>query len=131
VNDVEHQVQKAICDYLDLRGICYWAVPNGGSRNLMTGKKLKSEGVKPGVPDLTLILSGGRYLGLEVKKPKTTTAAGRLSKVQKRMIKRIQEAGGHVEVVFSLEEVIELINRLTISIDKEYKFIEDQWWAKV
>ena len=89
------------------------------------------EGVKPGVPDLCLILAGGKYLGLEVKKPKTATAPGRLSKAQKRMIKRIQEAGGRVEVVFSLEEVITLIDTITISVDKEYKFIDDKWWARV
>ena len=128
--DVEHQVQKAICDYLDLKGICYWAVPNGGSRNLKTGTKLKREGVKPGVPDLTVVHCG-RYIGLEVKKPKTNSPKGRLSNVQKEFHKIIKAAGGHVEVVYSLEDVIEVIDRLMISVDKEYKFIEDQWWAKV
>jgi hypothetical protein len=131
VNDVEHQVQKAICDYLDLKGICYWAVPNGGSRNLMTGKKLKSEGVKPGVPDLTVILPGGKFLALEVKKPKTTTAPGRLSKVQKRMIKKIQDVGGQVEVVYSLEEVIKIIDQIQISVDEEYKYMDEKWWKRV
>ena len=29
----EHDVQKAICNYLDIRKVCYWAVPNGGNRN--------------------------------------------------------------------------------------------------
>ena len=44
----EHEVQKAICQYLDLRGVCYWAVPNGGQRNLVVAKKLKAEGCQAG-----------------------------------------------------------------------------------
>jgi len=68
---------------------------------------------------------------LEVKKPKTTSPKGRLSKVQKKFHKKIEAAGGHVEVVYSLEDVIKVIDHLMISVDKEYKFIEDQWWAKV
>ena len=46
----EHEVQKAICQYLDLRGVCYWAVPNGGQRNLVVAKKLKAEGCQAGAP---------------------------------------------------------------------------------
>ena len=126
----EHEVQKAICQYLDMRQVCYWAVPNGGNRSKREASRLKAEGVKAGVPDITIV-NDGIYYGLEVKKPKTTSAKGRLSKVQKRFHKKIEEAGGYVEVVYSLEDVIELINRLMISVDKEYKFIENQWWAKV
>jgi len=126
--DVEHQIQKAICDYLDLTGLCYWAVPNGGNRNVITAKKLKAEGVKAGVPDITIICTG-RYVGLEVKKPKTTTPKGRLSKNQKRMIKKIEEAGAHVEVVYSLEDAIKIVEKLLYSIDKDYKYIKDKWYA--
>ena len=50
--DLEHQVQVAICNYLDLRKVCYFAIPNGGKRNIITASKLKAEGVKKGVPDL-------------------------------------------------------------------------------
>lgn len=128
--DVEHQVQKAICEYLDLIGLCYWAVPNGGARNMVTAKKLKAEGTKAGVPDLTVI-HAGRYIGLEVKKPKTTTAKGRLSPAQKKMIEKIETAGGHVEVVYSLEDVIKIIDKLMISVDRDYKYIDDRWYAAV
>jgi len=84
--------------------------------------------VKPGVPDITII-SQGRYLGLEVKKPKTTTAKGRLSKNQKRMIKKIEEAGAHVEVVYSVDDAVKIVEKLLYSIDKDYKYIEDKWYA--
>jgi len=106
MNDDEHKVQVAICQYLDIRGVCYWAVPNGGNRNLITAKKLKAEGVQAGVPDITII-HDGIYYGLEVKKPKTSTRAGVLSITQKAMIERIEKAGGEVNVVYSVADVIQ------------------------
>jgi len=105
--DHEHQVQKAICQYLDMRGVMYFAIPNGGKRNLITAKKLKAEGVKAGVPDICIIHDGQTYF-LEVKRPKTLTVGkGRLSLTQKAMIERIKEAGAEVAVVYSVADVIE------------------------
>ena len=89
----EHDVQKAICKYLDIRKVCYWAVPNGGSRSKREAGRLKAEGVKAGVPDLTIVYDG-MYYGLEVKKPATKTPKGYLSKQQKSMIKKIEASGG-------------------------------------
>lgn len=108
MNEHEHEIQKAIAQYLDVRGLCWWAVPNGGNRNVITAKKLKSEGVKSGVPDITLI-HDGMYYGLEVKKPKTNTRAGVLSVTQKAMIQNIESAGGEVSVVYSVQDVIEFL----------------------
>jgi hypothetical protein len=106
--DLEHQVQKAICQYLDLRGVCYFAIPNGGKRNLITATKLKAEGVKAGVPDICIVAGGGMAYFLEVKRPASTTGGkGRLSPVQKEMIERIETAGGEVKVVYSVADVIE------------------------
>lgn len=106
MRDHEHEIQKAICEYLDIRGVCYWAVPNGGNRNIITAKKLKAEGVQAGVPDITII-ADGLYYGLEVKKPKTDTRKGVLRVTQKAMIERIEQAGGSVAVVYSVADVIE------------------------
>ena len=93
----EHDVQKAICDYLDIRKVCYWAVPNGGNRSKREASRLKAEGVK--------------YYGLEVKKPSTMTPKGYLSKVQKERIKHIEEVGGgSVKVVYSVADVILWLN---------------------
>ncbi len=104
----EHEIQKSIAQYLDLRGLCWWAVPNGGNRNMVTAKKLKAEGVKSGVPDITL-LHDGMYYGIEVKKPKTETRAGVLSLTQKAMIENIEKAGGEVCVAYSVKDVIEFL----------------------
>lgn len=42
-------------------------IPNGGSRNKAEAAKLKTMGVKPGVPDLFLPVSRGGYYGLFIE----------------------------------------------------------------
>lgn len=42
-------------------------VPNEGKRTWRTGARLKSEGLKPGVPDLCLPVARGKYHGLYVE----------------------------------------------------------------
>ena len=101
----EHDVQCAICEYLDLRRVCYWAVPNGGKRSKRESARFKKEGVKSGVPDITVIYRG-KYYGLEVKRPATLAPKGRLSKNQQEMIKLIEDNGGIVKVVYGVEDVI-------------------------
>jgi len=108
VNSHEHEIQKSIAQYLDARGLCWWAVPNGGQRNVIVASKLKAEGVKAGVPDITLI-HDGMYYGLEVKKPKTTTPQGKLSPSQISMISNIKKCGGDVGVVYCVADVIEFL----------------------
>ena len=112
----EHDVQCAICDYLDIRRICYWAVPNGGKRSRSESARFKKEGVRSGVPDLSIV-HDGMYYGLEVKKPATRTPKGYLSKNQKSMIKQIEDVGkGEVKVVYSVADVIEALIDWGISV---------------
>ena len=110
MNDVEHQIQIAISQYLDLRGLCYWAVPNGGMRNITVASKLKKEGVKAGIPDISLVYKG-KYFGIEVKKPKTITPAGTLSYNQKIRISEIEHSGGVVGVVYGVPDLIVLLHK--------------------
>ena len=42
-------------------------VPNGGSRDLRTAQRLKSEGVVPGVSDLVLFMPNTKYHGLFIE----------------------------------------------------------------
>lgn len=48
----EEVEQNAVARYLDLIGVHWFHVPNGGKRNVVVAKKLKSAGVKAGVPDI-------------------------------------------------------------------------------
>jgi hypothetical protein len=57
----EHDHQVNVIEWCDLMAktkypMLRWiyAVPNGGARHIVAAKKLKAEGVKPGVPDLCL-----------------------------------------------------------------------------
>ena len=72
------------------------AIPNGGNRNIVTAKKLKAEGVKPGVPDLCLPVPIVQYAGLyiELKRRK----GGRLSDEQTWWIAELRRQGYRVEV---------------------------------
>ena len=110
MNDIEHQIQKGIAQYLDLLGLCWWAVPNGGRRNISVARKLKAEGVKSGIPDITLIYNG-KYYGIEVKKPKTETPKGVLSSNQKTRIAQIHAYGGVVGVVYSVPDLIKMLEK--------------------
>lgn len=114
MQDTEHQLQKAITQYLNLLGLCWWAVPNGGRRNIITATRLKSEGVKSGIPDISLIYKG-QFYGIEVKKPKTDTPKGTLSKVQKDRIAQIEDSGGVVGVAYSVVDVEKLLQIWGIS----------------
>lgn len=50
----EHQEQVNLVRWLELKGIGFFAVPNGGERKMSTAINLKREGVREGAPDLVL-----------------------------------------------------------------------------
>jgi hypothetical protein len=66
-NDFEHELQKEACKYMKLKypklKRRFFAIPNGGARNPVTGAKLKAEGVLAGVWDLFLAVPKGSYGG--------------------------------------------------------------------
>lgn len=99
----EHQIQVAICQYLDLIKIPFFSIPNGGMRNVIVAKKLKAEGVKAGVADLFLMIPNKIFHGLfiEVKTP-----VGRQQPSQKDFEKIAFDSGYCYEVVRSLDDLI-------------------------
>ena len=99
----EHQIQVAMCQYLDLINIPYFAIPNGSLRNIIVAKKLKAEGVKAGVADLFLMIPNKIFHGLfiEVKTP-----VGRQQPSQKDFEKIAFDSGYCYEVVRSLDDLI-------------------------
>ncbi|MCM1364946.1 MAG: VRR-NUC domain-containing protein [Faecalibacterium sp.] len=68
-------------------------VPNEGKRSEQQGAKMKSEGLKPGVPDICLPVSRGGYhsLYIELKREK----GGRLTENQKTWIDMLRRLGNY------------------------------------
>ena len=58
------------------------------------------------MPDIILIAPGGRFVGLEVKRPRL----GRLTELQKAMIRRMNECGGYACVVYGVADVEVALN---------------------
>lgn len=107
----EHRIQCAIVKwfyyaYPQCRGGLFFAVPNGGHRNIQTAARLKAEGVTSGVSDLLLFVARRGYhaLCVEVK-----TMTGRQSENQKNWECRVKEQGFCYHIVHSLDEFAQLV----------------------
>lgn len=109
----EHAIQTAMVEWSvraagaipELRLL--YAVPNGGARNLIVARKLKAEGVKPGVPDLHLPVARLGFHGLWIE---TKTKVGRVSPDQRVWHAALREQGHLVVVVRSALQGIELLS---------------------
>ena len=105
MKDEEHQHQVAVIKWFDLqypslRGRLY-ASPNGGHRYKSVAVKLKAEGVRSGIPDLTLPVPNGGYHGMfiEMKTPK-----GRVTDTQKDWIDFLNAYGYYAVVCFGSDQ---------------------------
>ena len=92
----EDQEQTKLVVWLEKNNIDFFAIPNGGKRNLMEALKLKRTGVKSGIPDLCIPISLEPYHGLyiELKRVK----GGIVSGTQTYWINKLRENGYKVEV---------------------------------
>jgi hypothetical protein len=103
----ERDVQKAICQYLDVKKYCYW-------RNYV-GPIIRHDGVftknqMSGLPDIIGILNSkpGQMFAIEVK-----SKQGRLSKKQEAWAEALKKAGvayivaNNVDIVMNTLEAID------------------------
>lgn len=79
-----------------------FAIPNGGHRHVATAKKMKSEGVRAGVPDCMLPVAKGGYHGIFIELKKTKT--GRVSKEQKAWNEFLNEQGYLAVICYGFDE---------------------------
>ena len=81
-----------------------FAVPNGGSRNILEATNLKRQGVKPGVADVILLIpkNGFASLCIEFK-----TDSGRQSEEQKEFQRQAEACGSKYVIVRSAAEAIQ------------------------
>lgn len=88
-------------EYADL----IWHNPNGGYRSKRTGARLKREGTKKGVPDITIAIPKGAYHGAyleakRIKKNKITTE-------QIEKIEALRKQGYYCKICLGADELIE------------------------
>lgn len=97
----EKEIQKAILDYLRMRGYACKRNNAGMARYSYKGKEGRFLVGESGWPDIEVILKDGRYCGIEVK-----TRRGVLSDNQKRIGDKILATNGLWFVARSVDEVI-------------------------
>lgn len=96
---IQCAIVKALKKYASPRTCFWYAIPNGGKRDVITAARLKAEGVVPGAPDLGFVLPFGLAAFLEIKADK-----GRQSVSQEFIEKQINALGGRYEVAHSVDE---------------------------
>ena len=84
-----------------------FAVPNGGKRPVITGNKLKAEGVRKGIPDIMFPYSckGFNGLAIEFKHPLT----GRVSKEQSDYLNLLGRNGWLVAICTDADAAIKTV----------------------
>ncbi len=82
-------------------------IPNEGLRSYRTGRELKAQGMKSGVPDICLPVPRGKYAALyiELKRRK----GGKVSDTQQEWISDLNKAGNRAVVCKGWEEAAEEI----------------------
>lgn len=84
-----------------------YAVPNGGSRNVIEAANLKRQGVKRGVSDICLPVPKGKYHGLYIE---LKVGKNKPSEFQKEFISYAKEKGYAAYVCYGHQEAIKVID---------------------
>ena len=81
-------------------------VPNEGKRSSITGARLRSAGLKSGVPDVCLPTAHGGYIGLYIE---MKVRPNKPTENQKRWLRALRAAGHLTAVCYDWEEAKNLI----------------------
>jgi hypothetical protein len=106
----EHEEQIALVQYLTLKSIPHFRVPNETYTTSWNQKRLnKALGVQPGIPDLFVVVNN-KLMAIELKRVK----GGTTSEPQKMWVKILNEAGVPAKVCRGCDEAIQFIEKGTI-----------------
>ncbi len=113
MNDAEHREQVGLFIWAEWAQLDWpelgllFAVPNGGRRDVVTGARLKAEGVKRGVPDVWLPVARGGYHGcvIELK----ANVKGRPTREQVEWLKKLEEQGYYAALALGAEAAKRLL----------------------
>ena len=82
-------------------------IPNEGLRSVQTGARLKSEGMKPGVPDICLPIARGPYHALYIEMKRTKR--GRVTDTQQGWISALNRVGNKAVVCKGWQEAVQVL----------------------
>ena len=105
----EHHEQVAVMQWAEMQAGKWpelrllFAIPNGGARSVVTGARMRREGVKRGVPDLLLPIPRRGYYGLFIE---LKTAKGRIQPEQAAWLQALAGQGYRAEVCRGADEAI-------------------------
>lgn len=102
----ENSIHKALVERLELGvmpGVFWFHVPNGEYRAKATAARLRSMGVKAGVPDFVFIINGRAHF-LELKRD-----GGRLSPTQLETIERLVACKCPVSTAVGLNDALSVL----------------------
>jgi hypothetical protein len=110
--DLEHLMQVQVIDWAREHETQYpalawlYAVPNGARLTIAVAKRMKAEGMRPGVPDLMLPERRGSYVGLAIE-----LKAGRNTPTrdQKLWLNHLKSQGWLTDVCYSFAWARDLI----------------------
>jgi hypothetical protein len=109
MRDIEHHIQCVCVKWFRLKyprlAQRLIAIPNGGARDLITGARLKAEGVVAGVADLALLIPRKGYGALFVE---MKTDKGRQSESQKQWAAQLGNDYLYI-VCRSLDQFIKIV----------------------
>jgi len=107
--------QRALVEWMDLKGIRYFSVPNGfiagGMNKWAMLARLRAEGMKAGAPDLILVdraNTDGMPVAVEMKRLR----GGQLSPEQVAMLAAMRTAGWHIIIAPGLQSAITQLEEL-------------------
>lgn len=102
----EYQIQKTVCDWLDLHNVFYHSIPNEAANNAIKGRHLKATGLKKGASDLKIAEAHHHFIGmyLELKNEK-----GFVRPEQTEFFRRAEKAGHFTAAAWSVDEAIDII----------------------
>lgn len=102
---LEKDIQRTICDYLSVKDIFFWRSNNIPVFSQGRFRAMPKYSPK-GLPDI-LCLHRGKFIGIEVKRPKAYTNP-KQTKDQNDFKEKLEANGGFYYKVFSLEDVFRI-----------------------
>lgn len=102
----EADFQICVVRFLRMAGHFVFAVPNGGSRNIIEAANLKAQGVMAGVSDLILLLPKKVYF-IELKNP---NGKGRQSPAQREFEDNVRAYGNEYLLWDNWAQVEQFVN---------------------